>query len=296
MDAIGFGALNVDRIYLVEEIPKVEEESYVIESKTYSGGSSANTISALAKLGLRTGFIGKVGRDEDGKFLIEDLKGYGVDTRSVIVSEGKTGYAMVFVDRKGNRAIILDPAVNDTIKFDEIDFDYVSNFKLLHISSFVCKTSWDSFKSQEKIVREFGGIVSFDPGNIYAKFGFKKIIRLVENADIFMPNEVEVKILTGLDYKEGAEYLLNWCRVVVVKRGDRGCYVTDGEGSYEIPAFETEVVDTTGAGDAFNAGFLYGYLKGKDLKECAKLGNYLASLCIRNVGAKKYLDKRYLHL
>lgn len=297
MDVIGFGALNVDKVYLVNEIPKAEEESYVIDYKVYSGGSSANTISALAKLGLKTGFIGKVGSDEEGKFLIEDLKSYGVETYNVIRGSGRTGCAIVFVDRDGNRAIVLDPALNDTVKFDEIDLNYVSKFKLLHLSSFVCKVSWDSFESQKRIVEVFDGLVSFDPGSVYAKFGLEKIKPILKRTDIFMPNEVEVKVLTGLDYKEGAEFFLKWCDVVVVKRGEKGCYVLSEGESFEVPAFKVDVVDTTGAGDAFNAGFLYGYLSGKDLKECAKLGNYVASLCIQKVGAKtylKYLDKRYL--
>ncbi|WP_457550608.1 carbohydrate kinase family protein [Archaeoglobus sp.] len=286
MDVIGFGALNVDKIYLVSEIPKAEEESYVLDLKVYPGGSSANTIVGLSRLGLKTGFIGKVGKDEEGAFLVEDLKKEGVDTHNVIVSDGRTGCAMVFVDKKGERAILLDPALNDTIGFDEIDLDYVNKFKLLHLSSFVCKFNDSSFESQKKLVEIFNGVVSFDPGSIYAKFGLEKIKPLIKHTDVFMPNEGEVKLLTGLDYKDGAEFFLQWCEVVVVKRGDKGCYITDGKNSYEIPAYNVKVVDTTGAGDAFNAGFLYGYLKGKGLDECGKLGNYIASLCIQKVGAR----------
>ena len=299
MDAIGFGALNVDKIYLVNEIPKVEEESYVLDVKICAGGSSANTIVGLAKLGLKTGFIGKVGNDEEGKFLLNDLRCAGVDIHNVIVSEGRTGCAIIFVNRKGDRAILLDPALNDTIKFDEIDLEYVNQFKLLHLSSFVCKVASDSFESQKKLVKEFNGIVSFDPGSVYAKMGLDRIKPLIEHTNIFMPNEIEVELLTGMDYKEGAEFFLNWCDVVVVKRGEKGCYVTNGHMSREVPAYKVEVVDTTGAGDAFNTGFLYGFLKGKNLEECAKFGNYLASLCIRYVGARTYLehlDKRYLPL
>jgi len=297
VDAIGFGALNVDKVYLVSEIPKAEEESFVIDFKIYAGGSSANTISALARLGLKTGFIGKVGKDSEGEFLIRDFESFGVDTSNVIVSEGRTGVAMVFVDREGRRAILLDPALNDTIKFDEINLNYVKDFRLLHLSSFVCKVSWESFESQKRIAEKFEGIVSFDPGSVYAKFGLDKIKPLIKQTNVFMPNEIEIELLTGLDYREGAEFFLKWCDVVVVKRGEKGCYVASDEGCYEVPAYKVKVVDTTGAGDAFNAGFLYGLLKGKNLEDCARIGNYLASLCIQHVGARTYLrhlDKRYL--
>jgi len=299
VDAIGFGALNVDKVYIVNEIPRVEEESYVLNVEVHAGGSSANTIVGLSRLGLKTGFIGKVGRDDDGKFLIDELRKEHVDTRNVIVSNGRTGCAIVFVDKMGNRAILLDPSVNDTIRYEEIDLDYVRRYRLLHLSSFVCKVSWDSFESQKRLVKEFDGIVSFDPGSVYAKIGFRKIKPLIENSNLFMPNEMEVRLLTGLDYRDGAEFFLDLCDVVVVKRGERGCYVTDGKESFEVCAYNVKVVDTTGAGDAFNTGFIYGYLKGKSLKDCAKLGNYLASLCIQHVGARTYLnhlDKGYLSL
>jgi len=298
-DAIGFGALNVDRIYLVNEIPKVEEEAFVFDLKVYAGGSSANTIVGLSRLGLKTGFIGKVGLDDDGEFLIRDLESEGVDTKNVLRSDGRTGCAMVFVDKNGNRAIILDPGVNDSIGFHEIDLEYVNGFRLLHLSSFVSRFEDKSFESQKKLVKAFDGIVSFDPGSVYAKMGLDRIKPLIEHTNIFMPNEIEVELLTGMDYKEGAEFFLNWCDVVVVKRGERGCYVTNGDEDCEVPAYKVKVVDTTGAGDAFNTGFIYGFLKGKNLEECAKLGNYLASLCIRYVGARtylKHLDKRYLPL
>ena len=289
-DAIGFGALNVDRIYLVNEIPKVEEEAFVFDLKVYAGGSSANTIVGLSRLGLKTGFIGKVGLDDDGEFLIRDLESEGVDTKNVLRSDGRTGCAMVFVDKNGNRAIILDPGVNDSIGFHEIDLEYVNGFRLLHLSSFVSRFEDKSFESQKKLVKAFDGIVSFDPGSVYAKFGLKKIKPLIENTNIFMPNELEIKILTGLDFKEGADFFLEWCDVVVVKRGKKGCYITDGSKAFEIPAYDVEVIDTTGAGDSFNAGFLYGYLKGKSLEECGKLGNYVASLCVGMVGARTGLQ------
>jgi len=292
MDAIGFGALNVDKIYLVNKIPKAEEEAYVKDVKVFAGGSASNTIVGLSRLGLKTGYIGKVGNDADGDFLLNDLKSEGVDTYQVIRAEGRSGNALIFVDEYGNRAILVDPGVNDTIKFDEIDLDYVSKFRLLHLTSFICKLGDESFKSQKKLVKVFDGIVSFDPGAVYAERGLNGLKDIIKETTIFMPNAIEMEILTGLSYKEGANEILNMgVKVVVVKLGERGCYVTDGNIEVEIPALNVEVVDTTGAGDAFNAGFLYGYLRGKDLEECGKLGNYVASLCIQKVGAREGLPR-----
>ncbi len=290
MDAIGFGALNLDKVFLVNEIPGAEEESYVLDLKIYPGGSSANTIVALSRLGLKTGFIGKVGDDEEGRYIINDLRMEGVDLRNVLVEKGRTGCAMIFVDKKGNRAILVDPGVNDTIKFNEIDLDYVKKFRLLHLSSFICKVYDSSFKSQKKLVEAFDGIISFDPGSVYAKKGLKYIMPILEKVDIFMPNEKEIELLTNLNYREGAKFMIDMgIKVVVIKRGVRGCYITNGKEEFEIPALNVKVLDTTGAGDAFNAGFLYGYLKGKDLKKCGELGNYIAALCIQKFGAREGL-------
>jgi ribokinase len=276
----------------VNKIPKAEEEAFVKDVKVFAGGSASNTIVGLSRLGLKTGYIGKVGKDADGDFLLNDLRKEGVDTYQVIRADGRSGNALIFVDESGNRAIIVDPGVNDTIRFEEIDLDYVSKFKLLHLTSFICKLGEESFISQKKIVKEFDGTISFDPGAVYAERGLSDLKDIIKETTIFMPNAIEIEKLTGLSYKEGANCILNMgVELVVVKLGERGCYITDGKIELEIPAFKVEVVDTTGAGDAFNAGFLYGYLKGKDLEECGKLGNYVASLCIQKVGARDGLPR-----
>jgi ribokinase len=89
------------------------------------------------------------------------------------------------------------------------------------------------------------------------------------------------------DYNEASNLLLEkGVKIVAVKMREKGCYVTDGKESHLIEAFKTEVVDTTGAGDAFNAGFLYGLIIGKSLRECGKLGNFVASKCIMKIGAR----------
>lgn len=287
MDVIGFGALNLDKVYRVNRIPGIEDEVFVKDVEVHPGGSAANTIVGLSRLGMKTGYIGKVGKDEDGKFLLEDLKREGVDTHNVIVEDGRTGNALILVDDNGNRAIIVDPGVNDTIRFDEIDLDFVSKFKVLHLTSFICKLSDESFKSQKKLVKMFEGYISFDPGIIYAQRGIDELKPILTHVDILLLNKTEIEELTGLNYRDGASELINMgISVVVVKLGEDGCYITDGSKEIAVPSFKVEVVDTTGAGDAFNAGFLYGFLKGKDLEECGRLGNLVASKCIQKLGAR----------
>lgn len=287
-DVIGFGALNVDKLFKVNAIAHAEEESLVKNCTEAAGGSAANTIVGLAKLNCKTGFIGKTAEDREGKLLIDDFAKEGVDLNGIIRSKkGRTGTVMGFVDEKGQRALYVDPGVNDMIELEEINQTYASSTKFLHFSSFV---SEKSFRAQKKILEKLPREVkvSFDPGALYAERGLESLESIVKRSFIVMPNARELETLTGKpDHCKGAEYLLEMgVRIVAVKLGKDGCYVTDGMMSRVVKPFNVRVVDTTGAGDAFCAGFLYGIIKGKDLEECGRIGNFVASRCIMKTGAR----------
>ncbi len=294
MDVIGFGALNIDKIFFVDKIPKKDEESFIKSIETHFGGSAANTIVGLSRLGLKTAYIGKVGNDDDGYRIIEDLKREGVNTRNIKIGKGRTGLAMIFVDSNGNRAILLDPGVNDEIKYSEIDVDFVNEFKILHLSSFVCKNSKLSFESQRELVKNTDIEVSFDPGHIYAQKGLDALRDIIKRTSIFLPNKIEIEMMTQRNYIDGAKFLIEKykCKIVAVKLGRTGCHVFWKKHDIFIPSFKTNIVDTTGAGDAFNAGFLYGYLNNKPPKICGILGNLVASLKIRKPGPRSGLPKK----
>jgi ribokinase len=290
-DAVGFGALNVDKLFNVNRIAVAEQESFVTDSTEACGGSAANTIVGLARLGLKTGFIGKVAVGREGKMLLNDFRKEDVDTNGIIRSKlGRSGTVMGFVDKKGERALYIDPGVNDTISFDEITKKYCSQTKFLHFTSFV---GIKSFQTQKKLLQILPETVkiSFDPGALYAGMGFKKLKKIIERAFVLLPNVGELEALTAKpDYRDGAEFMLKkGVKVVAVKLGSKGCFVTDGKESHLIKAFKVKVVDTTGAGDAFCAGFLYSLLKGKGLYDCGRLGNFVASRCIMSMGARSSL-------
>jgi ribokinase len=292
-DVIGFGALNVDKLYKVNKIAGPEEEGFIKGFEEACGGSAANTIVGLARLGCKVGFIGKVANDREGKMLLEDFRREGVNTKGIIKTKtGRSGTVMGFVDEKGERALYVDPGVNDTISFEEIDTGYACQAKFVHLTSFVGEMS---FETQKRLVENLSEDVkvSLDPGELYARKGIKALNPILKRTFVFMPNSRELTLLTGMeDYVKGAEKLLELgVKVVAVKLGGRGCYVTDGRESHHVEAFKVQIVDTTGAGDAFCAGFLYGLLNGKSLKECAKLGNFVASRCIMKLGARTGLPR-----
>ena len=290
-DVVGFGALNLDKLFKVNMIAKEEEEGSVLDFKESAGGSAANTVVGLARLELKTGFIGKVAADREGNFLLDDFRKEGVDVKGITVSaKGRSGTVMGFIDQKGDRALYVDPGVNDQVEFKDIKLDYVSGTEFLHLSSFVGEKP---FKAQKQLIEQLSSVkISFDPGAIYSRKGLVALKPIIKKSYVMFPNGIEVKLLTGQDYREGARTLTELgADLVAVKLGKRGCYVTDGKDSHLIEPYKVEAVDTTGAGDAFCAGFIYGLIRGRDLYECGKLGNFVASRCISKMGARTGLPK-----
>ena len=234
------------------------------------------------------GFIGKVADDREGKMLLEEFRRERVDTKGIAVAKkGRSGTVMGFVDENGERALYIDPGVNDQVEFHEKNKTYASQAMFLHLTSFVGE---ESFQTQRRILETIPEdvMVSFDPGALYARKGLAALGSIVERSFVLMPNAGELELLTGMtDYRKGAEAMLRkGVKVVAVKLGSRGCYVTDGRRSHNVEAFKVGVVDTTGAGDAFCSGFLYGLIRHKSLEECGRIGNFVASRCTTKMGAR----------
>ncbi|MEA1993310.1 MAG: carbohydrate kinase family protein [Euryarchaeota archaeon] len=283
-DVIGFGALNVDKILLVDKIPAADQGCHVQKEEMIGGGSAANTVYNLSMMGHNTGQIGKIGNDSEGAFFLETLG--DVDTTGIKAVEGKTGVAYVLVTARGDRAIVVNPGVNDFVGIDDIEFSYL-NCRYLHLTSFACSHSAKSFETQKKLIKKLECRVTFDPGNMYSSMGLKALKEIIERTYAILPTKEEIETMTGLGYRKAAEKLLNCgCSIVVVTLGEKGCYLrTETEEKY-VKAQKVQVRDTTGAGDAFNAGFLSGLLEERSLEDCCKLGNRTASRVIQQYGAR----------
>jgi ribokinase len=287
-DVVGFGALNVDKLFKVNKFAKAEDEIFIQDYAEACGGSAANTAVGLARLGCNVGYIGKVGCDREGDLLIQDFLTEGVDINGTIRAEqGESGSVLGFVDKKGARALYIDSGVNDTITLDEVNIRYASRAQFLHLTSFVGDKS---FQTQKKLLDAIpiNAKVSFDPGALYARKGYAAMEPIVKKTYVLMPNAIELELLTGkVDYCKGADLMVGrGVKIVAVKLGGDGCYVTDGHERHLIDPFKVNVADTTGAGDAFCAGFLYGLVNGKSLFECGRLGNFVASRCVMKMGAR----------
>ena len=288
-EVIGLGALNYDVLYAVERIAKGGEEVGIIDVKKAPGGSAANTIVALSRLGVDAGFVGIVGTDEEGELILEEFRKEGVETR-LRKEEGCTGAAIAFVDARGERALYILPGVNDRLCIEDIDMEFVDNARFLHTSSFVSK---EQLEMQCELAKRIKSKLSFSPGMLCFKYELEDLVELIERSEVVFLSIRELKSLSikREDYEKGAELLLNiGAKIVCVTLGEKGCYVADSTGeSHLIDAYSTDVVDTTGAGDAFAAGFLFGLLHEKGIYESGKTGNLVASFCIREYGCRKGL-------
>jgi ribokinase len=236
-------------------------------------------------MGVKTGFIGTVGRDAAGDYILDDMRREGVDTSGITMVGKSTGEVIALVDKKGERMLYAYPGVNDSLRINEATMRYARKAKFLHISSFVGEASYSAQK--ELLTRLKGTKVSFSPGMLYARKGLKSLGAIIGVSEAAFMNAEELRIMTGAELEEGASELLDLgARIIAVTLGAEGCYIKSRDEEKTVKGYPARAVDTTGAGDAFAAGFLYGLLKGHTLTQCGKLGNKLASLCIAEVGAR----------
>ena len=312
IEIVGLGAMNIDRLYQVDEIV-ADGEQLVTDFVSFPGGSAANTIYGLAKLGVKTGFVGVVGTDEDGEKLIKDFNAVAVDTGQIRLKQAmKTGSTICFSDRLGKRAIYVSPGANSLLSTEDIDLAYLNQAKMVHLSSFA---DAKQFKLQVDLVKKLRNSVkvSLAPGMLYSVRGMKALAPLLEKTSIVFMNRDEIEQLTGKDFRAGAQECLKLgCLIVVVTLG-RGltkgkaktitAYICEAGKNYEIESKIEDLqsrLETTGAGDAFAAGFLFGFLRGKAVEECGLLGDTIARFAINKVGARiglptlAQLSQRYL--
>jgi ribokinase len=315
-DIIGLGALNIDHIYQVERILE-DGEAIVDEAGFFPGGSAANTIYGLARLGIGTAFIGAIGDDDKGRLILQDFEKVGVDISQVKIKRGaKTGSTLCLSSKPGQRSLYVMPGANSLLTRDDLEMARINQAKMLHLSSFVDDRQ---FQILLELIKGLASSVrlSFSPGELYAARGLKALAPILAQTFILFINRNEILKLTGEDFKTGAEACLKkGCQIIVVTLGKGAgltsngtrsavCYIRDASNKYLIEPGnkkETPAIDTTGAGDAFAAGFLYGLLNGKGLEQCGCLGDIVARFCINKVGARQglptqiQLSQAYLEL
>ena len=251
-----------------------------------SGGSAANTIHGLARLGVPSGFIGKVGRDELGSFFLEDMKQAGIAPH-LLKSQTDSGRAIALVSPDSERtfATFLGAAVE--LSPEDLTPRLFEGYQYLHLEGYLIQNH-ELMKRAFELAREKGLQVSLDLASfnvVEANLDFLSTV-VREYVDILFANEEEAQAFTGKQPEAALDELANLCETAIVKVGKDGSFIKRGTEKHRIKPISSKPVDTTGAGDAYAAGFLYGLVHHKGLDQCGSIGSVLAGKVIEEVGAK----------
>jgi ribokinase len=235
---------------------------------------------------MKTALISCVGADDEGTLLLSSLSAIGVEPGYIQRStESKTGLVIVTVRDDGQRNMLNYRGANNYRRI-ELELEKgLSEAAILHISDPLPR---EVRTLAELLHKNKPAITSIDPGSMTAVRGLEQLRSLLTEMKICFLNEGELTHLTGCSQQKEAISTILSCgpEIVVIKRGSRGCLVADGKESFEVPGFKINALDSTGAGDAFDAGFLYGIFKGFSLPEAARFANAVGALSTRGLGAQ----------
>lgn len=274
----------------IDTYPERGRLNLVERMELHSGGCAANTGVSLAKIGIKTAVIGKVGNDGFGDFLVQVLQKHGIDTRGVKRDEKEaTSATMVMVHSDGERSFLHYIGANATLRLEDVDMDLVRQSKVLHVAGALVMPGIDGEPTVQLLRRakEMGVITSFD--TVWnANSGWMQTIKpCLPYVDYMIPSIEEARMLTGKEEPEDIAqvFLDHGVKVVGLKMGERGCYIRTPEVKLAIPRYQVQAVDALGAGDAFAAGFLTGVVKGWDLEQTGRFANAVGALCVTALGA-----------
>ncbi len=285
-DILVAGEINPDLVLRGNILPEFEQVEKLVDSADLTvGSSSAIFACGAARLGLKVAFIGVCGEDLFGKFMLDAMSARGVDISPVIIREGGQTGMSVILARGSDRAILTFPGLIPALTTEDIPRSLLKRARHLHVASYFLQTGLQTgLAALFEEARDHGMTTSLDPNWDPAERweGFDTLLRKV---DIFLPNENEAVSITKAKTLQQAMLLLNKkTDLAVVKCGANGACLSKGTTDIEVPGLKVEVVDTVGAGDSFDAGFLYGHLNGWGLKKSLALATVCGSLSTRAAG------------
>ncbi len=286
-DAVGFGLNAVDQLIVVPEYPAFDAKIRLIEHQQCAGGQTATAMTTLQRLGFTTAYAGRFGSDDAGQFGLASLENEGVNLEFAEVVQGaRSQKAFIVIDvRNGERTIIWDRDERLTYKVDEAPTALASRGKILHLDAH----DPPACVRLARAAKASGTIVSADIDNIYD--GLPELLPLI---DILISSREFPHRLTGIRDEHASLVELKaryGCALVGMTMGRRGAMIYGDSQFFESPAYQVPggCRDTTGAGDAFHGGFLYGLLGGEDVETSLKLANAAAALKCRQLGARTAL-------
>lgn len=285
-EVIGIGLCTVDMLFVV---PRPPEFGGLMQATAYlrqGGGPVPTALVALARLGARTRFVGRVGDDPDGAFIRDELAAEGVDTSRLMVEPGtQTRVALVLVDQAtGERGFTSRPETCSPLVPADLRREELEAARVVHLDD----ADTVSIQAAEW-AHQAGTLVVFD-----GTWGHEHLDRLLPLVDVPIVSEPFVEAwMPGASPARVVERLRGYgARIAVYTLGSRGCVVSWDEGTHAFPALPIEVVDTTGAGDAFHGGFIYGLLQGWPVDRTVAFASAVAALNCRRLGGRTGLPNR----
>jgi len=276
----------------VRKLPERGGLQLVDHMGLFAGGCAVNTATALARLGLPVAIIGKVGDDPLGEFLVKGLVDQNVDTSAIKKdTDAGTSATMVMVDPDGERRFVHYIGANACLTFDDVELSTIDRAAILHIGGCFVMPGLDGEPTLSLLrhARQVGVTTFLDTAWDAQNRWLELIGPYLPYIDYMVPSLSEARAITGLDEPAAIAYSLveMGAGTVAIKMGADGCLVMGGDGQpHRFPAYEVDVVDATGAGDAFAAGFIAGVYMDWPLDQTAALANALGALCVTAMGAK----------
>lgn len=290
IDLLVIGDVNPDLIVRGAGLtPSFGQVETLVEGTALTvGGSGSITACGAARLGLSIAIAGLIGVDLFGEFMRRALDERGVDTRGLIADPTLSTGLTVILDRGEDRAILTHPGTIAQMTTDRVKPELLALARHIHISSYYLQTAlWTGLPKLLRTARRQGTTISIDPNWDPSERWDSGLPQLLPNVDLLLPNAAEARGLSGLDGPEAAAVALAGLGpLTVVKLGDEGAVAAEPDGTVTYaPARPAEVVDMIGAGDAFDAGLLYGWLGGAELPDALALACACGALSTRSGGA-----------
>jgi sugar/nucleoside kinase (ribokinase family) len=281
-DVIVVGELNVDIILnRIESFPEIGKEKLAGDMEVVLGSSSAIFASNLSSLGAKVAFIGKIGNDNFGKLITDSLSRKGADVDLIIKDKNSNTGATIILNYDEDRAMITYQGAMNNLTIDDISSAGLGQAKHLHFSSYYLQPGIKKdVKTLFKSAKDTGLSTSFDmqwdPAEKW-DLNYKEVLPYV---DIFLPNEQELLFLTKESVLDNAiKKITPFVKHLVIKMGNKGSLlVTDGKNTFKESYLNNNVVDAIGAGDSFNAGFIFKYINDYKPSECQLFGNLMGAV------------------
>ena len=280
----------------IDEFPQLGRLLTFDHLEHHIGGCAVNTSVDLAKLGAKVAISACVGDDSAGDFIKKKLASEGLDICGIVTNqEVASSYTFIMIDSRGNRRYLHHIGANAKLTDKDISDEMLSRVRLLHIGGSFLMPGMDGEPTTRLIDRakSLGVITAIDTAynkNVDAE---KLIAPSLALVDIFLPSIEEAQLISG---KQSSDDILAYfdkydIPILGIKLGSKGCIIKHGGQTYKLPCFKVNVIDTSGAGDSFIAGFLYGYLQGWDIRKSANFANAVAAHCVQAIGCSSGIPK-----